>query len=71
MTRDEAVAATTGPGQPYELVDSVVGGRSLRVFRHAPTSLRALYEQTASELPFLAYEDERWTFAQARPTMRL
>jgi long-chain acyl-CoA synthetase len=65
MTRDEAVAATTGPGQPYELVDSVVGGRSLRVFRHAPTSLRALYEQTASELPFLAYEDERWTFAQA------
>ena len=65
MTRDEAIAATTGPGQPYELVDAVIGGRALRVFRHAPASLRAMFEQTASELPFLAYEDERWTFAQA------
>jgi len=65
MTRDEAIAATTGPGQPYELVDAVVGGRQVRVFKHAPPSLRALYEQTASDLPFLAYEDERWTFAQA------
>lgn len=65
MTRDEAIAATTGPGQPYELVDAVIGGRALRVFRHAPPSLRAMFEQTASELPFLAYEDERWSFAQA------
>lgn len=65
MTRDEAIAATTGPGQPYELVDAVVGGRSLRVFRHAPASMRALYEETATELPFLSYGDERWTFAQA------
>jgi long-chain acyl-CoA synthetase len=65
MTRDEAIAATTGPGQPYELVDAVVAGRKLRVFKHAPMSMRALYEQTASDLPFLAYEDERWTFAQA------
>jgi long-chain acyl-CoA synthetase len=65
MTRDEAIAATTGPGQPYELVDAVIGGRALRVFKHAPPSLRAMFEQTASDLPFLAYEDERWTFAQA------
>jgi long-chain acyl-CoA synthetase len=65
MTRDEAIAATTGPGQPYELVDAVIGGRALRVFKHAPPSLRALYEQTATDLPFLAYADERWTFAQA------
>jgi long-chain acyl-CoA synthetase len=65
MTRDEAIAATTGPGQPYELVDAVVAGRKLRVFKQAPVSMRALYEQTASDLPFLAYEDERWTFAQA------
>jgi long-chain acyl-CoA synthetase len=65
MTRDEAIAATTGPGKPFELVDAIIGGRALRVFRHAPPSLRAMFEQTASELPFLAYEDERWTFAQA------
>ena len=65
MTRDEAIAATTGPGGPYELVDAVIGGRALRVFKHAPASMRALYEQTATDLPFLSYDDERWTFAQA------
>ena len=65
MTRDEAIAITIGPGQPYELLDAEVGGRKVRVFRHAPISLRALFEQTASDLPFLAYENERWTFAQA------
>jgi len=65
MTRDEAIAATTGAGQPYELVDAQVGHRAVRVFRHAPMSMRALYEQTASDLPFLSYENERWTFAQA------
>ena len=65
MTRDEAIAATTGPGGPYELVDAVIGGRTLRVFKHAPASMRALYEETATDLPFLSYDDERWTFAQA------
>ena len=65
MTRDEAIAATIGPGQPHELVDALIGGRQLRVFKHAPTSMRALYEQTATERPFLSYGDERWTFAQA------
>ena len=65
MTRDEAIAATTGAGQPYELVDTKVGNRAVRVFRHAPMSMRALYEHTASDLPFLSYENERWTFAQA------
>ena len=65
MTRDEAIAATTGPGQPYELVDAVVNGRQLRVFKHAPGSMRELFEATATDLPFLAYGDERWTYAEA------
>ena len=65
MTRPEAIAATTGPGQPHELVDAVIHGRALRVFKHAPPSLRALYEATASDLPFLVYGDERLSFAQA------
>jgi long-chain acyl-CoA synthetase len=65
MTRDEAIAATTGPGRPHELVDAVIGGRALRIFKHAPVSMRALYEDTATELPFLSYGDERWSFAQA------
>ena len=65
MSRVEAIAATTGPGQPHELVDMVIRGRSQRVFRHAPASLRAMYEATASDLPFLVYGDERLSFAQA------
>ena len=65
MPRAQAIAELTAPGQPYELVDEVVKGRALRVFRNAPASLRALFESSASELPFLSYEDERFTFAQA------
>ena len=65
MTRAQAIEALTGAGQPYELVDAVIDGRRLRVFKNAPLSLRALFEATASDLPFLSYEDERFTFAQA------
>lgn len=63
-TRDEALAALTAPGQPYELTLETIGGRPLKVFRNAPRSLRELYEQTASDLPFLVYRDERLTFAE-------
>ncbi len=65
MPRARAITELTAPGQPYELVDEVIKGRALRVFRNAPPSLRALFESTASDLPFLTYEDERFTFAQA------
>ena len=65
LTRAEAIAAVTAPGQPHELADAVIGGRAVRIFKNAPPSLRALFEDTATGLPFLAYGDERWTFAQA------
>ncbi len=65
MTRDEAIAAATAPGQPHELVDLQVDGRALRVFRQAPMSLRAMFEAAISEAPFIAYQDERFTYAQA------
>ena len=65
MTRDQAIAAATAPGQPHELVDAVINGRPQRVFRNAPASLRALFESTASDLPFIRYEDEQYTYAQA------
>ena len=63
--RAEAIAALTAPGMPHALAPAVVRGRPVRVFAHAPASLRAMYEETASALPFLAYEDERLSFAQA------
>ena len=65
LTRDQVARSLTGPGQPYELVDQTVNGRGVRVFRNAPGSLRAMFEATASDQPFLSYEDERYTFAQA------
>ena len=64
-TRTQAIAEVTGQGAPHELVDALVHGRQVRVFKNAPASLRAMFEATASELPFLVYADERLTFAQA------
>ena len=65
MTREQAIAAATAPGQPHELVDEVIDGRTQRVFKSAPPTLRALFESTASDLPFISYQDERLTYAQA------
>ena len=65
MPRAQAIAELTAPGQPYELVEAVVNGRAVRLFANAPQSLRALFEATASNLPFIRYEDEQYTYAQA------
>ena len=64
-TRDRAIAELTAAGQPFELLGIEAGGRRIRAFRHAPRSLRELFESTATGLPFLAYAEERLTFAQA------
>lgn len=65
IPRDQAIAELTAPGQPYALEEQVIRGRRLKVFSQAPASLRVLFESTASDLPFLAYGDERWSFAEA------
>ena len=64
-TRQEALAILTAPGQPYELETVEIGGRPRRAFKNAPRSLRQMFAETASDLPFLVYENERMTFAQA------
>ena len=65
MTRTDAIAALTAAGMRYALEDAIVLDRKVRVFVNAPASLRALYEATRSEQPFLIYQNERLTFAQA------
>ena len=65
ISRAQAIAAATAPGQPHELVDELVRGKMQRVFKLAPPSMRALFESTASDLPFLRYEDEQYTYAEA------
>ena len=66
MEYAEAVATVTAPGAPFETVAIDVGGQAVTAFRHAPRTLRALTETTASrgDGVFLVYEDERWTFAR-------
>jgi long-chain acyl-CoA synthetase len=65
MDWHEAVAAVTGPGGAFELVEADVLGQRLPVFKNAPPSLGALFAATRARgaQPFLVYEDERWTFA--------
>lgn len=65
LTRDQALRALTAPGEAFELAEITALGRHVRIFRNGPHTLRELFEQTRSDLPFLVYEDERLTFEQA------
>ncbi|MEQ8860969.1 MAG: class I adenylate-forming enzyme family protein [Pseudomonadales bacterium] len=65
MTRRDAIAALTAPGEPYELQDQVVAGRRCRVFVGAPPSLRELFAGTVSDAEFIVFEDERLSYADA------
>ncbi|MCP3986195.1 MAG: acyl--CoA ligase [bacterium] len=63
---DEAIAQLTGPGGPFAVVETEIGGQKLKAFERTPPSLRALFD-TARERGdqlFLVYEDERWSFAR-------
>ena len=66
-TRDEAIAALTSPGAPYELVDVDVDvdGSAVRWFAGAPPTLRDLYSDARSDAEFFVYDDERSTYEQA------
>ena len=64
VTRLEAIAALTAPGQPHEIVEIEAIGRRVRTFKNAPKNLGQLYAQARSDKPFLVYEDERLTFEE-------
>ena len=65
MTRDEAVAALTKPGSPFEIVDTQVGDISTRVYATAPPSLVSILESSRAhgDRDFLVYEHDRYTFS--------
>jgi long-chain acyl-CoA synthetase len=62
----DAVAALTAPAAPFEMEDREIRGLCTRVWKNAPTSLRAVLEASRAhgDLPFLVYEDERFSFAE-------
>ncbi|MCZ6709471.1 MAG: class I adenylate-forming enzyme family protein [Gammaproteobacteria bacterium] len=64
VTRAQAIATLTAPGQTYELESLVINDANLRVFKNAPRSLRELYVETASDATFFVYAEERLSFAE-------
>ena len=65
MDRESALAELTGAGELYELENVELYDQTCRAFKNAPATLRALYDQSRSDLPFIVYEDETISFEQA------
>ena len=62
MNRLEAFAMVSAPGQPLEMIEVDVYGRSCRDYKYAPQSLRDLYQQNLSDKTFVVFEQERYSF---------
>ncbi|MEY2883524.1 MAG: feruloyl-CoA synthetase, partial [Pseudomonadota bacterium] len=57
----------TGPGGAFEIETIPVRGQSLRAYKHALPDVRTLWLSTRqfAERPYLIYEDERLSYAEA------
>ena len=64
-SREEIIAALTAAG-PFELAHDESPGYPIRVYRHAPTSFREVFQGTRAhgDRLFSIYEDETLTYAQ-------
>ncbi len=63
---DEVVASVTGVGSRFEIAGAEISGIQQKVFKHAPPSLRDLFDGARGrpDETFLVFEDERWTFGE-------
>ncbi|MBU6315241.1 MAG: acyl--CoA ligase [Acidobacteria bacterium] len=63
----EAIAAATGPGQIFELIETDVRGVRTQVFKNAPANVAQFFAlaRNHGDKDFLVYEDERLTFTQS------
>ncbi len=63
QVRDEL----TGPGGPFEIVKAEIFGNHISTYKNAPPSVREVWLSTAvfTERPYLIYQDERITYAEA------
>ena len=64
-TRADVIAQLTATGQPFELVPGQVFGRHCLRFKNAPATLRTLFADARSDAPFIVYDNERMSFAEA------
>ena len=64
---NEAIAAATAEGKPFELVDATVNGVTMPVFKNAPPHLGLVFAAARNhgDKTFVVYEDETWTFNKA------
>src|SRR5215210_3066469 len=70
--RTLSFAPMSEPADLFEVEAVDVRGVQLRVFRHVPPSLRAVWEASEAhgDAPYLVYRDERLTFADAHRLVR-
>ncbi|MFC0557195.1 class I adenylate-forming enzyme family protein [Planotetraspora thailandica] len=63
---DQVQAQLTAPGQLFEMEEVEVAGNTIRAWKHAPATFRALLEMSRfhGEKLFVVYEDERLTFEE-------
>jgi long-chain acyl-CoA synthetase len=60
---EEAIAAVSAPGQPFEVIQVEVDGITNRAFKNAPATVRDFFELARGiDQTFLVYEDEEWSF---------
>ncbi|MGW4644666.1 class I adenylate-forming enzyme family protein [Sphaerisporangium sp. NPDC004334] len=66
VTHDQVQAQLTGPGQLFEMEEVEIRGSKLRTWKHAPTTFRALLENSRfhGEAIFIVYEDERVSYEE-------
>ncbi len=65
LSRHDALARLTAPGEVYELTTVAGAHGPLRVFVNAPPTLRRLFEDTVSDAPFIVFQGERCSFREA------
>jgi long-chain acyl-CoA synthetase len=59
----EAIAATSAPGQPFEVIEVERDGVTNRLFKNSPATLRDFFDLArGNAATFLVYEDEEWSF---------
>ena len=63
----EAWAELIAPGSPFEIAEVGVRGQALRMFRHAPPSVREIWLSTVqfADRDYMIYEGEWLTYGQA------
>lgn len=64
LANDPITEALMSPGAPFEVVSRAVQGRQLRVFRHAPDTLVAIFERARAfgKADFLVAGEQRLTY---------